>query len=57
MKYYAILETKQKGKRVKERSQYFDVRLQAEMWLNNCCKQARELKIKITDHYLCKVIY
>jgi hypothetical protein len=52
MKYQAIIETKQNGKCLKEGSQYFDNKLHAEMWLGNCCKEARDLKIRIIDHYL-----
>ena len=52
MKYYAVIETKQNGKKIKEQSLLFDNPLQAEMWLSSCNRQAKELKIKVTDHYL-----
>jgi len=54
MQYYGVIETKQNSKRIREYSEYFDNKLQAECWLHACCREARDLKIKITDHYLCE---
>ena len=55
MKYKALLETRQNGKTIKESSQEFDNQLQAEAWLGSANREARELKVKVTDHYLIKV--
>ena len=52
MEYQAVIETKQKGKVIKELSPKFNNQLQAECWLGSVCREARELKVKIVDHYL-----
>lgn len=51
-KFWAVIETKQNGKLIKERSQEFDSPLKSEGWLHTACKEARDLKVKVTDHYL-----
>ena len=55
MKFYSVIITKFKGQSVKENSPVFDNQLGAECWLHNCMKEARELKVKVVDHYICKV--
>jgi hypothetical protein len=55
MNYQSTIETKQNGQIITEKSPIFNNPLQSEMWLENCVKQARELKIKITDHFLSKI--
>jgi len=50
--YQAIIETKTGNKKVKESSPMFDNQLKAECWLHSCLSQAKELHIKVTDHYL-----
>lgn len=54
MKYYGMIETRQNGRIVKERSQDFDNPLASEAWLHSACREARDMKIRITDHYLMK---
>lgn len=52
MKYFAVIETKYNGQNVKERSEYFNNPLSSQAWLTSCLRQAKELKVKVVDHYL-----
>lgn len=52
--HYAVIETRQNGRATKEESPRFDNKLSAECWLRSACREAKSLKIKIVDHYLCR---
>lgn len=52
MQYYGIIKTKQNGNTIEERSIVYNNQLHAECWLGSVCREARELKIKIVDHYI-----
>ena len=52
IKHYAVIETKQNGKTIKEHSPMFDNQLQSETWLGSACREARSLNVRIIDHYL-----
>lgn len=54
MKYWAVIETKINGQVRKERSQDFDNQLDSESWLHKAQCEAKLLKVRVTDHYLCK---
>ena len=56
MRYQAIIETRQNGRVIKEHSPLFDNQLSSECWLSQCVRQAKELKVKVTDHYLIKQV-
>jgi hypothetical protein len=52
MTYQAVIETRQNGRTVKENSPAYDNQLQAECWLESSVREAKELKVKVTDHFL-----